>query len=92
MGQEHERLWSICKTLPTDYDPWGEVKRWEDPNAIYPDCSGGCKWARWLEDIKDNPISMDWCVCTNPQSPRCGMLTFEHQGCLLGEEDEDNDG
>jgi len=23
----------------------------------------------------------DWGVCSNPRSPRCGLLTFEHQGC-----------
>ncbi|MBM3327783.1 MAG: hypothetical protein FJY65_12590 [Calditrichaeota bacterium] len=23
----------------------------------------------------------DWGVCVNPNSHRCGLLTFEHQGC-----------
>jgi hypothetical protein len=26
---------------------------------------------------------MDWGVCTNPKSPRAGLLTFEHMGCAF---------
>jgi hypothetical protein len=28
-----------------------------------------------------NEIGNDWGVCSNPESPRAGLLTFEHQGC-----------
>lgn len=34
------------------------------------------------------PLGADWGVCSNPKSPRAGMLTFEHQGCREFEEDE----
>ena len=63
------------KILPTDYtDYGGTVERWADDNKAYPDCSCGCKWAAWL----DGDLGSDWCVCTNIQSPRVGLLTFEH--------------
>lgn len=86
---EHDRLLQIMPKLETDYAPWGKVQRWLEWNERYPDCSGGCRWARWLEDIGEGDetqhLSMDWLVCTNPESPRCGSLTFEHQagfGCF----------
>ena len=28
---------------------------------------------------KSGAASRDWRVCSNPQSPRAGLLTFEHQ-------------
>jgi hypothetical protein len=28
-------------------------------------------------------LHKDWGVCTNPQSPRAGLLTFEHMGCAF---------
>ena len=69
--------WSIVKVLPSDYkDYGGEVERWADEDA-YPDCSSGCKWF-WTLDA-------DWGVCTNPNAPRAGLLTWEHQtgrGCF----------
>jgi hypothetical protein len=67
---DHGHLLAICIRLPTDYEPYGY--RYRDGN----DCSCGCKWFLPLE-----VISTDWGVCANPQSPRCGLLTFEHQGC-----------
>ena len=78
-------LVELMRRLPEDYEPWGLVKRWADPHKPYPDCSSGCKWARWLEDLKTESLGGDWCVCTNPKSHRCGLLTFEHQGCVQGE-------
>lgn len=69
MSTLHEHLWSICKRLPSDYEPYGEQDR---DNG---DCSSGCKWYLPLED---QPA--DWGVCSNPKSPRCGLLTFEHMG------------
>lgn len=65
-------IWQIVKILPTDYaDYGGDVERWRDPNQIYADCSSGCD--HWW------PIDADWGVCRNPESPRAGLLTFEHQ-------------
>jgi hypothetical protein len=76
---EHGRLLKMLKVLPKDYSDYGgTVERWSDPNQTYPDCSCGCRYAKWLEDEK---LSADWLVCTNPRSHRCGLLTFEHQGC-----------
>ena len=77
----HERLWKACKELPQDYDPWGTVKRWSDPEKGYPDCSCGCKWYYTLANKRGHLIGADWGVCANPKSHRCGLLTFEHQGC-----------
>lgn len=84
--KRHEHLLSIMRVLPSDYaDYGGSVVRWQDSDADYPDCSCGCRWAEWLKGSLDS----DWCVCTNPASPRAGLLTFEHmtgQGCF-----EEND-
>lgn len=76
---------ALAPRLPQDYDPWGGNVRWADPKQAYPDCSCGCKWARWLEDLPEASLGADWCVCTNPRSHRCGLLTFEHQGCQAWE-------
>lgn len=77
----HDRLWEVCRKLPTDYDPWGQDKRWADPSRTYPDCSNGCRFFYELRGKRGEPIGMDWGVCGNPDSPRAGLLTFEHQGC-----------
>ena len=39
------------------------------------DCSCGCYFFLWLAECGD------WGVCCNPESPRAGLLTWEHQGC-----------
>jgi hypothetical protein len=78
--EDHWHLHAICIHLPTDYEPYGYRVR--DGS----DCSCGCRW--WL------PLqihSSDWGVCVNPRSPRCGLLTFEHQGCQFFEEDPELD-
>lgn len=82
---EHERLLQLVPRRPEDYAPWGNVERWTDPEQNYPDCSTGCRFAHWLSGELGN----DWCVCTNPDSHRCGLLTFEHQGCQLCENESD---
>lgn len=80
---EHDILLSIVKRLPSDYtDYGGKIERWQHPEDFYPDCSSGCRYFRRL--IGDNGADPDWGVCTNPRSPRAGLLTFEHQaghGC-----------
>ena len=70
----HEPLLRIVKRLPSDFEPWGDRSRGED---FGPDCSCGCRWFLPLE----HGHRYDWGVCRNPISPRCGLLTFEHQGC-----------
>jgi len=72
----HAHLGKIAPVLPSDYtDYGGTVERWADPDGDYPDCSSDCRWARWLGD----GLGYDWCVCSRPDAPRSGYLTFEHQ-------------
>ncbi len=69
----HEHLLTV-KKLPSDFEPNGE----RDRDARWgPDCSCGCRHFIPLED----ELGADWGVCANPASPRCALLTFEHQGC-----------
>ena len=80
-SSHHAKLWKACPLRPEDYDPWGKDVRWANMDRAYPDCSGGCKFYYVLEDRDGQMISCDWGVCTNAKSHRCGLLTFEHQGC-----------
>jgi hypothetical protein len=73
----HAQLWQIAIKLPTDYEPYGQMKR-----DSFADCSGGCRWFHPLVTFPK-----DWGVCANPASPRAGLLTFEHQGCPQFEQD-----
>jgi hypothetical protein len=68
-------LLGTMKLLPTDFEPWGRRDRDKDYG---PDCSCGCKFFMELP----GKLGMDWGVCVNKESPRRGLLTFEHQGCL----------
>lgn len=83
---KYEDLFKILKILPSDYtDYGGSVKRWENENENYPDCSCGCKFFIALKD----PFQYDWGVCSNPNSPRAGLLTWEHQAgkdCFVQED------
>jgi hypothetical protein len=93
-----EPLWQACKRLPQDYTPYGESPRWADPDAPYPDCSSGCRFFVPLHvragECSVRPdyegADLDWGVCINPASHRCGLLTFEHQGCERFEPVESN--
>lgn len=85
-SSHHKHLLSIMKVLPTDYDPWGNVVRWENENLAYPDCSS-CRFYAALE----GSLGMDWGVCTRPESPRTGLLTFEHQAGFGCHQDYDED-
>jgi hypothetical protein len=76
---DHWHLHAIVRRLPTDFEPYGYRVR----NGS--DCSCGCKWFLQLE----GHLSYDWGVCSNPVSPRCGLLTFEHMGCPHFELDPD---
>lgn len=76
-------MWDIVKILPTDYaDYGGQVERWADDQAEYPDCSLGCAYYRRLISEYSECEDADWGVCTNPNSPRAGLLTWEHQAGL----------
>lgn len=73
----HNFLLELVKKLPEDYKPFGQIERWSNPEIDYPDCSMGCKYYLKLKGKLGN----DWGVCLNSDSHRCGLLTFEHQGC-----------
>ena len=79
-------LLDICKVLDTDYiDYGGKITRWLDPDADYNDCCDGCKHFIPLYDESYKGQNLDFGVCTNKKSKRCGLLTFEHQagyGCF----------
>ncbi len=81
MSNMHEHLCRIVKHLPSDFEPYGNRSRTE---GWGPDCSCGCKHFLPLE----GELRSDWGVCSNPTSPRVGLLTFEHQGCREFVEDE----
>lgn len=59
------------------------------PGGWWADCSSLCRHYRVLADVGEQHISLDWGVCSNPKSHRCGLLTFEHQGCPAFEYDEE---
>ena len=67
----HERLWLAAIQRPLDFEPYGCRVR----NGL--DCSCGCRHFHKLA----GEAGADWGVCMNPMSHRCGLLTFEHQGC-----------
>jgi hypothetical protein len=68
---EHARLLELAVEMESDFEPYG--KRSRDG----PDCSCGCRHFA----ILDGPLGADWGVCMSKNSPRAGLLTFEHQGC-----------
>jgi hypothetical protein len=80
----HDGLRAILKSLPSDFEPWGRRSRDRDYG---PDCSCGCRWFVPLE----RGLRYDWGVCSNSQSPSCGLLTFEHQGCFAFEAADESD-
>jgi len=81
MKDHHDILLAIVIKKQEDYDPWGTNTRWSDPQKAYPDCACGCKHYYPLKDIGKQELSFDWGICSNPESHRGGLLTFEHQGC-----------
>lgn len=72
----HWKLWDACRKLEEDYEPYGKTPR-ESDEVWHSDCSCGCRFYHPLE----GKAGMDWGVCGNGKSHRCGLLTFEHQGC-----------
>ena len=71
----HKAMLERVVGLPTDYQEYGAVVRWADPNQAYSDCSAGC---RFFIPVTGQ-LGFDWGVCANPKGPRFGLLTFEHQ-------------
>jgi hypothetical protein len=79
---QHELLLTLVKPLATDFEPYGSRSRTDDWG---PDCSCGCKHFLALAGT----LGYNWGVCSNLQSPRAGLLTFEHMGCRFFEEAEE---
>ena len=82
---DHDHLFACLTRLPNDYDPYGYLDRnntngKNDHASWGADCSCGCKWYLGVTDTKGEIIG-NWGVCTNARSHRCGLLTWEHQGC-----------
>ena len=83
MSERHNLLWTLCRKLPTDFEPFGERDReTAEPSA---DCSCGCRHFLPLA----GELGCDWGVCANLAGPRSGLLTFEHQGCPQFEAEDD---
>jgi DNA-directed RNA polymerase subunit H (RpoH/RPB5) len=72
----HDKLLRVVRKLDSDYEPFGTT-----PHVDRTDCSCGCRhFVKLAHDIGN-----DWGVCSNRESPRAGLLTFEHQGCAAFE-------
>ncbi len=67
----HDKFLRVVRTLETDYEPYGKVE------LDGSDCSCGCRHFVMLAGNANE----NWGICANPESPRAGLLTFEHQGC-----------
>ncbi len=79
----HDELLAIFRKYTSDFTPWG----FRDRDQGGADCSCGCRFFHVLEGRRGG----DWGVCFCPQSPRRGLLTFEHQGCLHFEAEEETE-
>lgn len=78
---DHEKLRLVCIKDPN-------FEAGKNSTDLYGhDCSCGCKHYHPLEGKE----GMDWGVCTEPRSPRAGLLTFEHMGCQFFEADPNED-
>lgn len=81
-----QSLLEVCKILDTDYSEYGgKIRRNNDPDYYYSDCGSGCKYFISLYNEKYRDADIDFGVCTNKKSKRCGLLTYEHQagyGCF----------
>jgi len=70
----HSRLLDLAIGMESGFEPYGKRSR---EGEHWQDCSCGCRHFAAL----DRPLGADWGVCMNKNSPRAGLLTFEHQGC-----------
>jgi hypothetical protein len=80
---DSDHLWNVVKILPTDYSEYGgQIKRSEEVEGYYPDCSSDCKYFIQLYDKKTATYFSDWGICSNFKSPRKGLLTWKYQAGL----------
>lgn len=90
MTTRHDMLKQANISKPEDWHPYGDEDRAAERHGGWgPDCSWGCDWFQPLHNPESGGADADWGVCTNPKSHRCGLLTFEHQGCPEFEGDDD---
>jgi hypothetical protein len=69
---DNNHFWNIVRVLPTDYhDYGGKIERFSHPEEFYPDCIN-CRFFKKIDNE-------GWGICSNPNSPRSGLLTYEHQ-------------
>lgn len=78
VDDRHNLLWQVCR------DTEGYKTGTDTNDHSKPDCSCGCMFFHILAGINGG----DWGVCCCPQSPRAGLLTFEHMGCLCWARDD----
>lgn len=79
--RHHDILVAVVHNLPEDYEPYGAIKRWNEPDRLLPDCGAGCAFFYALEARGHEVLGDDCGVCGNAASHRHGLLTFKHQGC-----------
>ena len=65
----HEQCWKVAR----------ETEEYGSGIHYTYDCSCQCYFFHPLLGA----LQTDWGVCTNPKSPRAGLLTFEHMGCAF---------
>lgn len=76
---DHKRLWETCRDQ-ADY-----LSGRDTDNHNKPDCQNACRYFFPLA----GDVGADWGVCTEPRSPRAGLLTYEHMGCPYFEQEPD---
>jgi hypothetical protein len=77
----HQHLITIAERLPN-----AESFSWTQ-QTHKPDCSCDCRFYLPLDGV----LGADWGVCSCEESPRAGLLTFEHQGCDRWESDPEEE-
>ncbi len=80
----HEELWAVCHVHGRKYESW--------PGHDLDPPTGQCFGCRWFHELAGGVPdrgywehrNYDWGVCFDAtgRSPRLGLLTYEHQGCL----------
>lgn len=78
-----DELWDVCRRLASDWEPHGQRKFHGRHREDRPDCDT-CHW--FVEFFHASP---NWGACSNPESPRCGLLTNREQGCWQHERDKE---
>jgi hypothetical protein len=85
-SKDKNSLLNFCRVFDTDYSDYGgQINRKSKSAFEYSDCSCGCMYFVPLYDAKNKEASLEYGVCINEKSKRCGFLTHENQagyGCF----------